>query len=146
MGKFEKQIIEDSINRLDNYLYKSGWKAYDPFDGLNAKVLTWLTFKNHYLRIIQQQSIRRFPINLRPIFGISKQTSSKGMGFCALGYLKLYQATQKDEYLEKMQFCLDWLKNNFIDGHAGYSWGNHLVMNLEQAKFRLTSPLLSGHH
>jgi rhamnogalacturonyl hydrolase YesR len=47
------------------------------------------------------------------------------MGFCALGYLKLYQATQNEEYRERMKYCLDWLKNNFSPGYSGYAWGNH---------------------
>ncbi len=118
------RIIRDSINKLDEWLSKNKWKGFDPFDGLNAD-LSHLTFSNHYLRIILQQSVRRFPINLRPLVGIKKQTSSKGMGFCALGYLKLYQGTKQKEYLEKANFCLEWLIKNFSDGYSGYSWGNH---------------------
>ena len=118
------RIIRDSINKLDEWLSKNKWKGFDPFDGLNAN-LSHLTFSNHYLRIILQQSVRRFPINLRALLGIKKQTGSKGMGFCALGYLKLYQGTQKKEYLDKMQFCLHWLMKNFSEGYSGYAWGNH---------------------
>jgi hypothetical protein len=124
MNNFDGLIFEH-IQQLDDYICKNDWKAYDPFDGLNAKFLKGLTFNNHYLKIILQQSIRRFPINLRPFFGVSKETSSKGMGFCALGYLKSYQETREKHYLEKMRFCLDWLRTNFSKGYSGYCWGNH---------------------
>src|SRR3990172_9986473 len=97
-----ERFIARGVDRLEAWIAKNGWKDYDPFDGLNAKLLSRLTFGNHYLRIVLQQSVRRFPLNLRPLLGIKKETSSKGMGFCALGYLKLYQATKDERYLEKM--------------------------------------------
>ena len=121
----EMTIIRDSINKLDKWITENDWKDYDPFDGLSSKVANFFTFNNHYLRIALQQSVRRFPINLRPILGIKKTTGSKGMGFCALGYLKLYKATRKEEYLNKMRHCLDWLTRNYSEGHSGYAWGNH---------------------
>lgn len=117
--------ILESIKKLDGWITQNNFKDYDPFDGLNARYLALFTFNNHYLRIILQQSIRRFPINLRPLFGIKKETSGKGIGFCALGYLNLYLTTKDENYLKKMRFCLDWLSNNFSEGYSGYCWGNH---------------------
>lgn len=117
--------LPESIERLDCWITSNDWKGYDPFDGLSMPVAGMLTRNNHYLRIALQQAVRRFPINLRPIFGIKKARGSKGMGFCALGYLRLYQATAADLYLQKARFCLDWLKKNYCQDYSGYSWGNH---------------------
>jgi len=119
------RTIANSIISLDEWISKNDWKAYDPFDGLSAKSAKLATFNNHYLRIIWQQSVRRFPFNLRPLLGIEKQSSTKGMGFCALGYLNLYQATQENRYLEMAQHCLEWLTRNYSRGYSGYAWGNH---------------------
>jgi hypothetical protein len=138
MGDLE--ILSQSISRLDRWITENDWKAYDPFDGLNARVFNTLTGNNHYLRIVLQQSVRRFPFNLRPLLGIRKETSSKGMGFCALGYLKLYQATRKEEYHKKMEHCLEWLKNNFSEGHSGYAWGNHFNYESRGGRISLGTP------
>jgi len=138
----ELQVISDSINKLDQWITKNEWKAYDPFDGFNAKVLSTLTFNNHYLKIVLQQSVRRLPINLRPILGIKKETSSKGMGFCALGYLKLYQAIQQEEFLQKMKFCLDWLIRNYSKGYSGYAWGNHFNYESRGGNIPLNVPTI----
>lgn len=119
------EAIQQSVDRLDNWITKNEWRAYDPFDGLNAKYLKFFTFNNHYLRIVLQQSVRRFPINLRPLLGIKKEVSSKGMGFCALGYLDLYKTNNNNKYKEKAKFCLDWLQENYCKGYSGYAWGNH---------------------
>ncbi len=141
MGDF-KHLIFDSIDKLDLRISKKEWRAYDPFEGLNAKVLGWLTFKNHYLKIILQQSVRRFSLNLRPILGIKKEKSSKGMGFCALGYLRLYQATAEEKYLQKVKFCLDWLKQNCSDGYSGHAWGNHFSYESRAGSIPLGVPTI----
>jgi rhamnogalacturonyl hydrolase YesR len=114
-----------SISRLDHWLTLNDWKDYDPFDGLSMPNADLLTRNNHYLRIALQQTVRRFPINLRPLLGIKKVRGSKGMGFCALGYLRLYQATGENHYLDRTKFCLDWLTRNYSKGFSGYCWGNH---------------------
>ena len=40
-----------------------------------------------------QQGVRRFPINLRPLLGIDKSRSTKGMGFIAKGFMRMHEAT-----------------------------------------------------
>ncbi|RJP92366.1 MAG: hypothetical protein C4518_06850 [Desulfobacteraceae bacterium] len=137
-----KKNLLQSIEKLDNWITKNDWKAYDPFDGLSSDMLNILTFNNHYLRIALQQTVRRFPVNVRPFIGIKKNTSSKGMGFCALGYLKLYQATKNNEYLEKMHLCLDWLIQNFSEGYSGYCWGNHFSYEARGGKIPLGVPTI----
>jgi hypothetical protein len=72
-----------------------------------------------------QQGIRRFPFNLRPLAGVSRSKSTKGMGFFARGYLRLHRATGKSEYAKKAAGCLDWLAHNQCQGYSGACWGNH---------------------
>lgn len=118
-------MIEESIKKLDLWLEENNYKAYDPFDGLNAKPLRYLTFNNKYLNIALQQYIRRFPLNLRPWVGIKPAISTKAMGFFAKGYLKLFRVFEKKQYLDKTKFCLNWLIENYSRGYSGYCWGNH---------------------
>ena len=68
------------MQRLYGWLEKNDYAGYDTFDGLSAWVRP-LTFENPFLRIALQQSVRRFPLNLRPLLGIPKSRSTKGMGF-----------------------------------------------------------------
>ena len=141
MEEFKGTILKHTI-KLEEWISNHHWKGYDPFDGLNTRLLNRLTFNNHYLRILLQQSIRRFPINLRPLFGIRGITSSKGMGFCALGYLKLYQLTHEDKYIERMKLCLNWLRNNFSKGYSGYCWGNHFSYESRGGTIPLNVPTI----
>ena len=120
-----KNKIFQSIIRLDSWLTDNNYKAYDPFDGLSSSLLRPFTFNNKYLKIALQQGIRRFPINLRPFVGIKRNYSSKGMGFLARGYIRLYKSTKDKKYLEKAKYCLKWLLENQSKKFSGACWGNH---------------------
>src|SRR5260370_35771064 len=74
-----------SINLLADWLERNQYCAYDTFDGLGAAVRP-LTFESPFLRTLLQQGVRRFPLNLRPLLGISSARSRKGMRFLARAF------------------------------------------------------------
>lgn len=116
--------IWNSISRLCDWLEKSGYRGYDVFDGLNAKLLRPLTFNNALLRMVLQQGVRRFLINLRPLIGVEKRHSNKGMGFLARGFMRIYQSTNHPVWRDKAEFALQWLIENQSQGYSGACWGN----------------------
>ncbi len=121
---FKDQLL-DSIQRLSGWLDKNDYSAYDTFDGLNARFLRPLTFETKFLRQVLQQGVRRFPINVRPLLGISKSRSSKGMGFIAKGFLRMHEATGDTTWRRKAESALQWLIDNHVQGLSGACWGNH---------------------
>ena len=120
-----KQEVLASIRRLSDWLDTNRYEGYDTFDGLNSRLLRPFTFNNSFLRTVLQQGVRRFPINLRPILGISKSPSTKGMGFIARGFIRLHQATGDDAWRSKAESALEWLVENRSPGYNGACWGNH---------------------
>jgi len=116
--------IQGAIDRLDHWISNSGWVGYEPFDGLSAPLARRLTFELPILRIVLEQSVRRLPVNLRPLLGITKKHSTKAMGYFASGYLRLYQLTGRQDYLDKAILCLSDLRENYSQGYAGHAWGN----------------------
>jgi hypothetical protein len=120
-----KTEIFDSIGRLSDWLEKNDYRGYDVFDGLNAKFLRPLTFENQFLRVVLQQGVRRFPINLRPLLGVARDRSTKGMGFLARGFVRLHEATGERAWADKAEFALQWLIENQSSGYSGACWGNH---------------------
>lgn len=123
--KSQTNEIQQALLKLEAWVTGAQWKAYDTFDGLSSPLAPVFTWGRPFLKRIWQQGVRRFPVNLRPILGIRPATSSKGMGFFAQGYLRLYQTTGREEYLDKMRFCLDWLMKNRSAGFQECCWGNH---------------------
>jgi len=120
-----KALIYESIDRLSRWLEENDYRGYDTFDGLNASFLRPFTFENWYLRMALQQAIRRFPINVRAFVGVSKSCSTKGMGFLARGFIRLYQVTGDSTQRDKAEFALQWLIDNQSIGYRGACWGNH---------------------
>jgi rhamnogalacturonyl hydrolase YesR len=120
-----KAAIHESIDRLSRWLEENDYRGYDTFDGLNARFLRPLTFDTKLLRIVLQQSVRRLPVNLRPVLGITKEHSSKGMGFLARGFMRLHKTTGDPVWAGKAEFVLQWLIDNQLPGYNGACWGNH---------------------
>jgi len=129
-GRGEKSVsvkteIYGSILRLAGWLEQNDYRGYDAFDGLNAKFVRPLTFENKFLRTVLQQGVRRFPVNVRPLLGIAKGHSTKGMGFLARGFMRLHDATGDQMWADKAEFALEWLVENQSLGYSGACWGNH---------------------
>jgi len=124
-NKAVKNELFESICRLTNWLEKNDYRGYDTFDGLNAKYLRPLTFNSGFLQTVLQQGVRRFPLNMRPLLGISKSHSTKGMGFLARGFMRLHEATGDLAWRAKAEFVLQWLQQNQSPGYSGACWGNH---------------------
>jgi hypothetical protein len=135
-----KQAVYDSILRLNGWLERNDYKGYDTFDGLNARFLRPLTFETKLLRTVLQQGIRRFPLNLRPLAGIQKSRSTKGMGFIARGFMRLHQATGKSIWRDKAEYMLQWLVENQSPGYSGACWGNHFDYQSRSGFERKLSP------
>jgi hypothetical protein len=119
-----KQRLLASIGRLNEWLVKNDYRGYDTFDGLSAFVRP-LTFERNFLRTLLQQGVRRFPINLRPLLGIPKSRSTKGMGYLARGFMHLEDATGDRIWGEKADSALQWLIENQLKDYSGACWGNH---------------------
>src|SRR6266481_7753413 len=117
VGEESREEIHDAVIRLSHWLETNDYRGYDTFDGLNAKFVRLLTFKTNFLRIVLQQGVRRFPFNLRPLLGISKERSTKGMGFLARAFLRLHKATGEPEWANKAEFALQWLIDNQSKGY-----------------------------
>jgi polysaccharide biosynthesis protein VpsJ len=120
-----KARVWESIVRLNGWLEKNDYRGYDTFDGLSAKYLRPLTFETKFLRTVLQQGVRRFPLNLRPILGVPKSRSTKGMGYLARAFMRLQDATGDKSWGDKAESALQWLVDNQTKGYSGACWGNH---------------------
>jgi rhamnogalacturonyl hydrolase YesR len=120
-----KETLFGSIERLTYWLEANDYRGYDTFDGLNARFIRPLTFETPFLRTVLLQGVRRFPVNLRPFLGVTKEHSSKGMGFLARGFIRLHQSTGDPAWADKAERALQWLMANKTPGFSGACWGNH---------------------
>lgn len=120
----KSEILIESVEKLFEYLERNDFRGYDPFDGLNS-FLYPLTLKNKYLSIALQQSVRRLPFNIRPLIGIKKERSTKGIAYISSAYLKYYKLTGNKRYLEKSKELIKWVIDHRSPYFENYCWGNH---------------------
>ena len=118
------RMAYDSLQKVQKWVEDHRYEAYEPFDGLSTP-LRALTGKNLLADRLLQQLGRQSPVNFRPLLGIKPQPSTKGRGYMAAGYLKMYQITGDENYLRKAESCLEWLIENKSPKFVEHSWANH---------------------
>ncbi len=87
---------------LKSYCEAEKFKGWDPYDGLNSKLLrTILPLKySAILRLSVIQGFKRSPVNLRKLTLVPKQHNAKGIGLFLQGYCNLVKAVEKNPSLE----------------------------------------------
>ena len=136
-----RRKLEQSIQHAIAWVEAHDYRAYDPGDGCNA-FLHGLTFNQLFLERLLQQAVYRAPVNLRPLLGIQPHTSTKGMGYMAWGYLKMYRATGAERYRERALHCLDWLMKNRSQTSKEFCWGNHFSFSTRAGKIPKGEPTI----
>ncbi len=139
-AEFAKKVRE-SLDRLEKWVEKHDYKAYEPFDGLSSYLMP-LTFHKLFLERILQQVVRQSPVNLRPLLGIRPQESTKGRGYMAWGYLTMAKVTGDAAYREKASALLDWLDKNKAPGFEHHSWANHFAFSSRGGRMPKHFPII----
>ena len=116
--------IHEALKRLERWIESHNYEAYEPFDGLSSP-LRPLTLGVELFERFLQQAVRQSPINLRPLVGVKPLPSTKGRGYMAAGYLKMYTLTGNSDYREKAVSMLRWLVEHKSPKFKEYSWANH---------------------
>lgn len=138
---FRDHGIQRAVERVQAWVEKHDYRGYEPFDGLSSWARP-LAFGNLFGERLLMQLIRQCPFNLRPLFGIRPQDSTKGRGYMAAGYLALYQATQQQQYLDKAVLCLEWLDNHKVPRFQHHSWSNHFDFVSRSGSYTKDDPII----
>lgn len=82
--------LQRAVLQLLDWCRARNWAGWDPYDALNSKLLSALPFLNSkWPRLILTQTLKRAPINLRPLFLISPTQNPKALGLFLQANLKL---------------------------------------------------------
>lgn len=126
------QQVIDSFVKLKRYCEAEQFKGWDPFDGLNSKILKTILPLKHYaiLRLLVIQGFKRCPWNLRPLMGVPKEYNAKGIGLFLQGYCNLLKVCEKkpelgskEEIARQIHDLAKLLIGLQSKGYHGYCWG-----------------------
>jgi rhamnogalacturonyl hydrolase YesR len=133
--------LQQSISSLVDWVENHNYAAYDPGDGNNS-FLHAFTFNNLLLERFLQQAVYRAPFNLRPFLGIRPHTSTKGMGYMAWGYAKMFRMTGDHSYEKRARHCLDWLMQHRSTRYENFCWGNDFSFSSRSGKIPKGEPTI----
>ncbi len=106
--------------------------GYDPFDGLNSRLFSWLpALKKGLFGLAWIQLHKRSPLNLRPLCGIPKGRNPKGVALFILGLLEDYRRSGDRQFLTQATALADWLLTQQSDRQQWQHscWGYHFDWN-----------------
>ena len=135
------QEVWRALERVQGWVEARDYRGYEPFDGLSSWARP-LTFGNQFAERVLQQLIRQCPFNIRPLFGVRPQQSTKGRGYMAWGYLMLFQATQDQNFLDKARLCLRWLDQHKVRRFQHHSWSNHYDFASRGGSYTKDDPII----
>jgi len=115
--------VKPYLQALLRYIESQDYAGYDPYDALNSPLLNVLSKKSKWMRIAFTQSLKRFPVNVRPVLGVRRGHNPKGIGLFLWGYSKLYKVEKKAEYLARIEYLLSLLDKLKSQGYSGNCWG-----------------------
>lgn len=116
------EIIQ-SIKKLEKWVSDKNYKGYDPYDGLNSKILNYIKINNKYFRIAWIQILKRSPVNLRPLLFVPTGCNPKGMGLFLASNVAIYKKTSNPENLKKCKMLAEWLIDHSEKKFTGSCWG-----------------------
>jgi hypothetical protein len=118
------ETIEQAFNELFQWCRNRDFSGYDPFDGLNSRLLQATPLQHsRTARLITTQLVKRSPLNLRPLAGIGAQKNSKGIALFALASLSNYRRLRTAEAEHEARGLLGELLRMKISGYSGAAWG-----------------------
>jgi len=136
-----KELLEKSILGVTRWVEEHGYQAYDPGDGAMS-FLQHLTFGNHGMRRSLTAAVLRTPFHIRPLIGIAPHKSTKGIGYMAWGYVKMFALTGDASYRRRAEFCLDWLMENRSHAEPTFCWGNHFSFSTRAGTIPAHTPTI----
>ena len=135
------KTVQQSVDDVSRWVEQHNYRAYDPGDG-DLSFLRYFTFNTHFLRRLLTAAVLRTPFHIRPWIGIRPHTSTKGMGYMAWGYVKMYALTGDESYRRRAEFCFDWLIANKSSGYKQYCWGNHFSFSTRSGTIHRHTPTI----
>ena len=132
--------IDTELSNLLTYIERNDYKGWDPFDGLNSKILKFTRLnKFRIVRLAWIQFFKLFPLNIRKIFLVDKGYNSKGIALILNGYCSLYRSKRYKELglnkklilskiIQTANLLLSIKNNNFSGDCWGYNfdWQNRV--------------------
>ena len=121
------------------YARERDYVGWDYCDGLSSRFLQALPVDNKWLNVAVQETVKRSPVNVRPLFLVERRRNFMGAGLFATANLvadRLVSAGALDgnypvDYAAEARSLADWLVEERSTGYSGFCGGHkHRIQTL----------------
>lgn len=134
--------VRGVLVRTLRYAREREYTGWDYWDGTSSRLLQALPVRNKWLTIAVQESIKRAPVNLRPLFGVEQRRNFKGAALFAManhalagldGEAPAERKAAEDgpdsiDYAGEAEVLARWLVDNRVRGFHGFAGSHRHVM------------------
>lgn len=132
-------VLRDTLG----YARRRGYAGPDYADGMSSKLLEALPVDSKWLNLLVQESVKRAPVNLRPLLLVETRRNYKGSALFAMANLNVRTLrAHRDpsaileadgvDYRAEARSLVEWLLDNRSRGYAGFCGGhNHEIQHLD---------------
>ena len=103
-----------------SYARERDYTGWDLYDGESSRILRALPVDNKWLNLAFQQSVRRAPVNIRPLLLVEQRRNYMGAALFTMANLAAYELTDNEGYRKEARELADWLVEERCRGYAGY--------------------------
>jgi hypothetical protein len=112
------------------YSRERGYTGWDYGDGLSSRILRGLPVDNRWINLIFQETVKRAPVNVRPLLLVEQRRNFLGAGLFAMANLTVDRFRREHDggdvadsgvdYAGEAVELLDWLVQNRCRGYSGF--------------------------
>jgi hypothetical protein len=124
------EVFEETLR----YARERDYRGWDYGDGMSSRLLQSLPIEHKWVNIAVQETVKRSPVNLRPLFLVEQRRNYKGTALFAMANLTADELTGDGgpfdsaypavDYRAEAASLLEWLVEERITDYAGYC-GSH---------------------
>ncbi|WP_246084341.1 prenyltransferase/squalene oxidase repeat-containing protein [Salinadaptatus halalkaliphilus] len=128
------QVLDSTLA----YARRREYVGPDYGDGLSSQLLQALPFENRFLNLAVQETVKRAPVDVRPLFRVEQRRNYKGTALFAMANLNYHELARTDapvanafDPVGEADRLTDWLVEERITDYSGFCGGHrHPIQHL----------------
>lgn len=131
--------VWEAARALEHAVASREFAGWDPYDALSSPLLAGVA-RTPLLRRIAIQSLKRSPVNVRPLLGVRRQPHTKGLALFASAFARLAALDSDSTYGERARELAERVAARALQRPAGVGWGYDFDVQTRWGYYRRGQP------
>lgn len=133
-----------TLERTLAYAREHDYTGWDYADGMSSRIRQALPFENKWVNLAFQETIKRSPVNVRPLFLVEKRRNFKGAALFTMASVNAFRLTGEKRHLAEAERLVEFMLENSCDGYAGFCGGHHHpLQELDQVRYPVVPSIVT---